>query len=179
MVSGEICIWGLSECSRFSQAEICRGDHSSLRRASTSARSLGESASLVGLGRRRRRIAARSASAARYRFRPPFRATSRETEDGARPILWAKARHESPTASPRDSSSRSAAVSSRRERCGVRGRTPPAATTWACTASRLRPMCLAITQTGSPAARRVQTSAFSAPVNRNSRDICTSRFEEQ
>src|SRR5207249_1525686 len=54
MVSGEICISGLSEYSRFSQAEICFGDQRCFSPNSTSTRNRGTSANLLGFGRRRR-----------------------------------------------------------------------------------------------------------------------------
>src|SRR5437867_3677453 len=137
MVSGEICISGLSEYSRFSQAEICFGDQRCFSPNSTSTRNRGTSANLLGFGRRRRWTAASSASAARYRSRPPFRRTSLETDEDAGPRRRASARQDSPTAKPRDNSSRSRTVSSRRARCGVLGGTPPVDVTWSRTARRL------------------------------------------
>jgi hypothetical protein len=52
--------------------------------------------------------AARSAAPALQLVRPPFRAISRETVDGLRPICTAIAREEAPAAAPREISSRCA-----------------------------------------------------------------------
>src|ERR1041385_1823431 len=74
------------------------------------------------------------------------------------------ARQDSPLARPRDNSSRSSTLNSRRERWGVGGGMPPVAFTTRRTFSRSKPMWRAIVGTGSPRARRLQTSALSASV---------------
>src|SRR5205823_5470113 len=63
-----------------------------------------------------------------------------------------------------DNSSRSPTLNSRRERSGVRGGIPPVAFITRHTVSRSRPIWRAIVGTGSPRARRLQTSALSASV---------------
>lgn len=74
------------------------------------ARSIGLAASSDVFGRRARSNAASSAACARYRSRPPLRAISRLIVAGDRPRRAAMRRQDSPAASPRDTSSRSAAV---------------------------------------------------------------------
>jgi hypothetical protein len=103
-----------------SQPAICSGDQHNPSLASTTARNLGARTNLHGLGRAARRSAAASARWARYRRRPPLRASSRDTVDGARPSRRAIARQESPVATPRLISSRSAAVNDRAAHCGGR-----------------------------------------------------------
>src|ERR1044072_4226803 len=74
------------------------------------------------------------------------------------------ARQDSPLARPRDNSSRSSTLNSRRERWGVGGGMPPVAFTTRRTFSRSKPMWRSIVGTGSPRPRRLQTSALSASV---------------
>jgi len=132
---------------RASHPEICSGDHSSASLPATSSRSRGTAASLQGLGRRARSHARSSARAARYRWRPPWRATSRLMLDGARWSRPAILRSEAPSASPREISSRSLIVSTRGERRRTAGTYPPleATTPW------IEPGCL-------PSARPISLS---------------------
>ncbi len=69
---------------------------------------------LCALGRARDLPAARSASCARYASEPPCRRTSRDTIEGFRPIRAAISLSSSPSAKPREISSRSSIVSIRR-----------------------------------------------------------------
>src|SRR5271165_6248170 len=62
---------------------------------------------------------------ARYFFRPPLAFTSRHTVEGDRPSASAMARMESPTANPREISSRSSRESRSSERWRGVGRFPP------------------------------------------------------
>ncbi len=66
-------------------------------------------------------------AAARYRVRPPFRATSRLIVDGARRRARLMARNDRPRASCREISSRSVTVNASRDRRRGRGATPPSA----------------------------------------------------
>jgi hypothetical protein len=164
MVSWDICMSGSWAYSTFRKAEICCGDQRSWSLASTSARSRGRSASLLALGRRLRRRAACSASAARYPTLPRLRATSRETDEAALRIRLAMERHECSAARPREISSRSSAVSSHRDLVRRRGRTPPLANTYRQIVASLRPRCRAIADMDSPARRRSQISVLSTSV---------------
>jgi hypothetical protein len=92
-----------------SQPAICSGDQRHPSLASTTARNLGVRTNLHGLGRAARRSAAMSARWAQSRWRPPLRASSRDTVDDARPRRTAITRQASPAATPRLISSRSAA----------------------------------------------------------------------
>jgi hypothetical protein len=67
-----------------SHVAICCGDQRNSSRASTTVRSAGRTASFAGFGRRALSAACRSARTARYRRRPPFAATSRDTVEGDR-----------------------------------------------------------------------------------------------
>ena len=90
--------------------EICTGDHQSVSQQLTWAASCGL-ASLQTLGRRACSRARRCARHARYRPRPPFAATSRETVETALPSRLAMTANESPACRPNVISSRSASVS--------------------------------------------------------------------
>jgi hypothetical protein len=88
--------------------------------ASTTARNRGQAASFDGFGRRIRRTAARSAVHDRYRFGPPFAATSRTIVDDDRPSRRAIARNDSPLTKPREISSRSTNDNRNADRTGPR-----------------------------------------------------------
>jgi hypothetical protein len=64
---------------------------------------------------------------ARYRLRPPLREISLLTLEGARPIVAAMVRSESPAAIPLETSSRSSQLSERLERRRGSGAMPPCA----------------------------------------------------
>jgi hypothetical protein len=81
--------------------------------------------SLHYLGRLACSQACESALDARYLFRPPLRAISRLTVEGALPIMTAIWRIDALTAMPREISSRSARLSARRERRRIAGAIPP------------------------------------------------------
>jgi len=93
--------------------------------------------------------------------RPPWRATSRHTEQAARSRPRAISRIEQPEAIPREMSSRSAKVSAHRERRRAAGGIPPRGNNTArmqlCGLSKARP----ISCSDSPAFQRLQTSRFS------------------
>lgn len=86
--------------------------------------------SLGDFGRWEPSQVAASASAARQCSRPPFRATSRDTDDAEWPILTAIVRENSPAAMPRDISFRSASERRRAARRRGRGRIPPVSARW-------------------------------------------------
>ena len=100
MVSWDTCISGRSGYCEANHAEICWGDQLASSLRSTTPRSRRHWASLARLGRSARRHAARSATRARYFFRPPLALTSRHTVEGDRPRDSAMARMESPAAKP-------------------------------------------------------------------------------
>ena len=91
-----------------SRALICSGDHFISRCCCTQSRSSALPASLAVFGRRARSSASACARSARYRFRGPFRSTSRLMVDAGRPIRAPITRYDSPRASPIAISSRSA-----------------------------------------------------------------------
>jgi hypothetical protein len=143
------------------QPTICSGDQRNLSLASTTARSRGSTASLDGLGRAARRSAAASARWARYRERPPLRASSRDTVEGARPSRRAIARLELPAATPRLISSRSATVSEWAARCGGRCWTPPVCNTNPRIEGPRLPICRAISRSDWPCRHRAHSSSCS------------------
>ena len=122
-------------------------------------------ASLHGWGRRARRHAARSARWARYPSRPPLRASSRLTVEGARPNRDAITRSDSPAATPLEISSRSVSERWRSARRRGAGRTPPASSNNRRIDDPFLPKRRAIDRVNSPALRRSHTSAISASVN--------------
>src|SRR5580658_5377632 len=93
--------------------------------------------------------------------RPPWRATSRHTEEAARCRPRAISRIEEPEAIPREISSRSATVSAHRERRRSAGAIPPRGNNTArmqlCGLSKARP----ISCSDCPVFQRLQTSRFS------------------
>ncbi len=157
---------------RLSQAAICCGDQRASSLASTTWRNAGCSAKRAGFGRWARCQAATSAVPARYCARPPLRATSREMLLGARPSRAAMARHESLAASPREISSRSAAVSAPSARVGGGRRHPPEAMRKRRTACRYVPKYRLIARSDSPRRHRVQISSCSAADHRPAAAVC-------
>ncbi len=133
--------------------------------SSTTARNAWFDASLQSCGLRARCHAARSARCARYRRRPPLRATSRLSVDGARPNRRARTRSDSPAATPREISSRSTRDKCRTDRCRTAGRTPPEASTNARIDPADLPSRRPIDRFDSPACRRSHTSTRSESVN--------------
>src|ERR1700733_2052918 len=116
MVSGDTRILRLWGKPRFSHPEICSGDQFRISLRATIVRSSLRRASKHGLGRRADFQAWWSALLARYRGRPPWRATSRLTVEAARCKFLAISRIDDPEAMPREISSRSASVRVRSER---------------------------------------------------------------
>src|SRR3954469_5807404 len=127
MVSCDTYIASSSGCFLLSQREICSGDQSALSFSATKSRRRSFTESRHLLGRRALSHARSSAFVARYLLRPPLRFTSLQTVEADRPSRLAIARRDSPIASPREISSRSARVSvhPRLRRSG--GEMPPVA----------------------------------------------------
>lgn len=141
----------LRYCRR-SQCAICSGDQSASNRPRTIRSNSGSDAGRVGFGRLARSHAAASASVARYASRPPLRAISLETVDGARPIEAAMTRLDKPAAIPRVTSSRCAIVNCCRPRRRGTGRTPPCLARCARTADGFERKDRAMSLLGSPLA---------------------------
>jgi len=146
--------------SCFSHPAICSGDQSRLSLRATITCNLGCTASRHGFGRRASFHACASASVARYRWRPPWRAMSRLTVEGDRPIPAAIWRIEVSAAMPREISSRSASVSARRERRRVAGTMPPFDDTTPCTDPACLPSARPMSLKDCPAFHRCHSSAF-------------------
>src|SRR5215218_6335162 len=127
MVSCEIRIASSAGYSLLSQPEICSGEQSSRSFPATTTRRGSLIASQHLLGRRARSQACSSAFWARYLLRPPLRFTSRHTVEAQRPSRAAIVRRDSPAASPREISSRSAGVSAHLRLCRSGGEKPPVA----------------------------------------------------
>src|ERR671911_2519040 len=127
MVSCDTYIASSSGYFLLSQPEICSGDQSALSFSATKSRRRSFTESRHLLGRRALCQAFSSALVARYLLRPPLRFTSLQTVEADRPSRVAIARRDSPVASPREISSRSAGVSAhpRLRRSG--GEKPPVA----------------------------------------------------
>jgi hypothetical protein len=109
------------------QPEICSGDQSSHSFWATITRRRSFIASRHLFGHRERFKACSSAFWARYLLRPPLQFTSRHTVEADRPSRAAIARRDSPVASPREISSRSAGVSTHLRLCRSGGEIPPVA----------------------------------------------------
>src|SRR5215203_5668353 len=127
MVSCEIRIASSAGYSLLSQPEICSGDQSSRSFPATTTRRGSLILSQHLLGRRARSQACSSALWALYLLLPPLRFTSRHTVEAQRPSRAAIARRDSPAASPREISSRSAGVSAHLRLCRSGGEKPPVA----------------------------------------------------
>src|SRR5437879_6389284 len=126
MVSWDTRISGSLGYCTGNHLAIWAGDHFFLSLASTTVRSRALLASLATLGRRARSRAPASASQARYLPRPPLAPTSLEIVEGALRSTPAITRHDSPAASPREISSRSARHRRLSDHTvGVSGRMPP------------------------------------------------------
>jgi hypothetical protein len=99
-----------------------------------------------------------SAPAARSTRRPPLRATSRLSVDGARPSSRLIARSDWPHARRREISSRSAGVRANRDRRRGRGVMPPSAATrvWITLDARRSPCAICLTD--SPRCHRAHSS---------------------
>ena len=110
-----------------SQPAICSGDHCWPSLQATNQRRRGLSANRQDCGLRAASQAASSACAARYRSRPPCRATSRLIVEVGRPRLSAIWRNDWPEARHRDISSRSIKLSDRADRRRSLGAIPPCA----------------------------------------------------
>ena len=130
--------------------EIWRGDQLRCSLRATQRHSLGRRASRQFCGRRARRQAAASESAARYPWRPPLRPTSLLIVEGARPNRAAIARKDAPDARPREISSLSAARSARSDRTWGLGAIPPRRLTSMKTVAYLRSNPRAISATERP-----------------------------
>src|SRR5262249_24697251 len=96
---------------RFSQPEICSGDHWSTSFCATRHRSSAWRARRQGFGRKPRRRARLPASLARWALQPPLRLISRLTVEGDRSRPCAIRRIDRPAAMPREISSRSSSRS--------------------------------------------------------------------
>ena len=146
--------------SPLSQPDICSGDQSSFNFWATTHRSRCRVAKRQRFGRRADAHASKSASDARYRSRPPWRAISRLTDEGALPIFAAILRIEQLAAIPREISSRSPSCNTSGARRRIGGTIPPLATTTpnidAACLPNARPMSLS----DSPAFQRSQSSDF-------------------
>src|SRR5215218_7672537 len=127
MVSCDTYIASSSGYSLLSQPEICSGDQSALSFSATKSRRRSFTESRHLLGRRALCQAFSSALVARYVLRPPLRFTSLQTVEADRPSRAAIARRDSPVASPREISSRSAGVSAHLRLCRSGGEKPPVA----------------------------------------------------
>src|SRR5215213_2481160 len=110
MVSCDTYVASSSGYFLLSQPEICSGDQSALSFSATKSRRRSFTESRHLLGRRALCQAFSSALVARYLLRPPLRFTSLQTVEADRPSRVAIARRDSPVASPREISSRSAGV---------------------------------------------------------------------
>lgn len=89
-----------SLASARSRPAICRGERDLFRSARTRSRNSGSASKRRVFGRRRRCCAAASAAGTAYPSGPRFRAISRHTTEGHRPIRSAIARIEHPAVSP-------------------------------------------------------------------------------
>src|ERR1700723_1134989 len=162
MVSWDTRMLSLVGYRRFSHPEICSGDQFRISLRATIVRSSLRRASKHGVGRRAGFQAWWSALLARYRGRPPWRATSRLTVEAARCKLLAISRIAEPEAIPREISSRPASVGVRPERRRTAGTIPPCCDNkkWIepCSLPKTRP----ISCNDSPAFQRRQISAFCA-----------------
>lgn len=108
-----------------SQLAICSGDQFACNFRATIRRSRTSWASLQVLGRHACPHDRASASAARYKIRPPFLEISRDTVDGGRINLLAIDRRDTPADKPRETSSLSLRVSARGLRRRSGGGMPP------------------------------------------------------
>src|SRR5215213_1248243 len=127
MVSCDTYVASSSGYFLLSQPEICSGDQSALSFSATKSRRRSFTESRHLLGRRALCQAFSSALVARYLLRPPLRFTSLQTVEADRPSRVAIARRDSPVASPREISSRSAGVSAHLRLCRSGGEKPPVA----------------------------------------------------
>ena len=148
----------LQEPRRVREASRYDGDSSSVIRPSTKP---GQD-HLHILGRKRRRSARISAFEARYHRRPPLRRTSRETVDGAQPMLQAMLRRDAPVDSPLEISSRWAIDKARAPRCLATGAMPPEVDSMTCTVPGIRSSARAMSLTDSPSFHLRQSSARSS-----------------
>src|ERR1700733_590791 len=160
MVSGDTRILRLWGKPRFSHPEICSGDQFRISLRATIVRSSLRRASKHGLGRRADFQAWWSALLARYRGRPPWRATSRLTVEAARCKLLAISRIDEPEAMPRETSSRSASVRVRSERRRTAGTIPPCCDNKKWIEPWSLPKTRPISCNDSPAFQRRQISVF-------------------
>ena len=146
--------------SPLSQPDICSGDQSSFNFWATIHRSRCRVARRQGFGRRADAHASKSASDARYRSRPPCRAISRLTVEGALPIFAAILRIEQFAAMPREISSRSPSCSTNGARRRIGGTIPPLATTTPNIEAACLPNARPMSLSDSPAFQRCQSSDF-------------------
>ena len=116
---------GSSGTSRRNRFEICSGDQRCLRRFSISARHRAFPRSFSTFSRSAKLAARASARHARYDSRPPFRRTSREIVESARPRCRAIPRSDCPLARPIPMASRSSRESCLELRLILRLPRPP------------------------------------------------------
>jgi len=161
MVSWEIFIRLSFGYRRVSQHDTCSGDQFWLSLNAMHSRRRRSWLSLQALGLRARDHAAASASAARYRTEPPFRATSREIVDTGLFKRAAMLLSDSSWLSPREISSRSRRVRASGFRLGTAGEMPPFATTKPKTEPGGFCSARAISLSVWPARQRCQSSVFS------------------
>ena len=161
MVSWEIRMRALSGYRRRSQPEICSGDQFWLSLKATQCCRRRTLASLHTFGRRAHLQAAASASAARYRDRPPCRATSLEIVDTGRRRPRAIARNDSLRLMPREISSRSCNVKALGLRHRGGGEIPPRAASQPKTPPTDLSSPLAISNNDCPARQRCHRAALS------------------
>jgi hypothetical protein len=150
-----------SAYSCFSHPDVCSGDHCSRSFLATSLRSRGFEASRQRFGRRALAQAASSAASARYASRPPCRAISRLTVEGARFSAAAIVRIDRPAAIPRETSSRSMRLSVRGARRRGVGAIPPRATTTLRMTALRRFSARPMARSGVPLFHMRQISSFS------------------
>src|SRR5665213_567048 len=143
-----------------SHPAICSGDQSKLNLPATTFCRLAFMPSLHCLGRLACSHACESASDARYLFRPPLRAISRLTVEGALPIMIAICRIDALAAMPREISSRSARLSARRERQRAAGAIPPVEEITPCTDPACLPKARPISLKDCPFFHLLHNSAF-------------------
>jgi hypothetical protein len=160
MASWDTCMFSSSGNSPLSQPDICSGDQSCFNFWATTHRSRCRVARRQGFGRHADSHASKSASDARYRSRPPWRAISRLTVEGALSMVAAILRIEQFAAIPREISSRSPSCNTNDARRRSAGTIPPLATTTPNIEAACFPNARPMSLSDSPAFQRCQSSDF-------------------